>query len=219
MPSSLPLVSARQSATLAGFSPGLLPRRRPSATSSSAPGALLHLPSPAALAPATALPLTLPLPAPPVRRRPNHACHSLRPSLPFPGKHPPTPRASSSSRATSAPTSANASATSPSSSKPPARALTAPSRSQVCCATFPLVGLSQRPLTLPLPLSSPARPVYLTQFRKNFPLVNEEYVKHFTGPQMPARTCVGVASLPGGAWCEVECIAVPGPRKCEPAKL
>ena len=41
---------------------------------------------------------------------------------------------------------------------------------------------------------------------KDFAAFNEVYAKYFT--QKPARSCVGVQSLPKGAICEVEVIAV-----------
>ena len=40
---------------------------------------------------------------------------------------------------------------------------------------------------------------------KDFAAFNEVYARYFT--QKPARSCVGVASLPKGAICEVEVIA------------
>lgn len=41
---------------------------------------------------------------------------------------------------------------------------------------------------------------------KNFAEVNAEYAKHFT--HKPARSTIGVASLPLGAQVEIECIAL-----------
>ncbi len=48
--------------------------------------------------------------------------------------------------------------------------------------------------------------VFITNMA-DFPLVNEEYKKVFKEPY-PARSCVGVASLPLGVQVEIEVIAV-----------
>ncbi len=48
--------------------------------------------------------------------------------------------------------------------------------------------------------------VFITNM-SDFPLVNEEYKKVFKEPY-PARSCVGVASLPLGVQVEIEVIAV-----------
>lgn len=50
--------------------------------------------------------------------------------------------------------------------------------------------------------------VYLTDM-KNFAAVNEVYAKFFNSPY-PARTAIGVASLPLGATVEIEVIAQKG---------
>ncbi|TFK30226.1 Endoribonuclease L-PSP [Coprinopsis marcescibilis] len=48
--------------------------------------------------------------------------------------------------------------------------------------------------------------IYITNFA-DFPALNEVYTEFFNGPVKPARTCVGVASLPFGAIVEIECTA------------
>lgn len=50
--------------------------------------------------------------------------------------------------------------------------------------------------------------VFLTDIN-DFASVNEVYSKFFTAPY-PARSCVGVQSLPKGAKVEIECIAIKG---------
>lgn len=42
---------------------------------------------------------------------------------------------------------------------------------------------------------------------KEFPRVNDEYAKFFTGPTQPARSAVEVSALPKGALIEIEAIA------------
>ncbi|KAF9005458.1 Endoribonuclease L-PSP [Cyathus striatus] len=49
--------------------------------------------------------------------------------------------------------------------------------------------------------------VYMANMQGEFHLMNEVYSEFFEGGKMPARTCVGVASLPFGASMEIECIA------------
>jgi len=50
--------------------------------------------------------------------------------------------------------------------------------------------------------------IYLTNMARDFGMFNDVYTEYFrdVGP-LPARTCIGVAALPMGAFVEVECIA------------
>ncbi|KAH8108853.1 Endoribonuclease L-PSP [Phellopilus nigrolimitatus] len=48
---------------------------------------------------------------------------------------------------------------------------------------------------------------YLKNMDRDFKPMNEVYIDFFEKGKMPARTCVGVASLPLGASVEIECIA------------
>ncbi|KAG2033367.1 Endoribonuclease L-PSP [Suillus americanus] len=49
--------------------------------------------------------------------------------------------------------------------------------------------------------------VYLTNLTRDFSDMNAAYMTFFEENAMPARTCVGVASLPLGASVEIECVA------------
>ncbi|KAF9004810.1 Endoribonuclease L-PSP [Cyathus striatus] len=49
--------------------------------------------------------------------------------------------------------------------------------------------------------------IYMANMQGEFHLMNEVYSEFFEAGKMPARTCVGVASLPFGAAVEIECIA------------
>ncbi|KAG1817295.1 Endoribonuclease L-PSP [Suillus subaureus] len=49
--------------------------------------------------------------------------------------------------------------------------------------------------------------VYLTNLARDFSEMNSVYVRFFEENAMPARTCIGVASLPLGASVEIECVA------------
>ncbi|KAG1865735.1 Endoribonuclease L-PSP [Suillus tomentosus] len=49
--------------------------------------------------------------------------------------------------------------------------------------------------------------VYLTNLTADFSEMNRAYMAFFDEQAMPARTCVGVASLPLGASVEIECVA------------
>ncbi|KAG2138822.1 Endoribonuclease L-PSP [Suillus cothurnatus] len=49
--------------------------------------------------------------------------------------------------------------------------------------------------------------VYLTNLTMDFSEMNRAYMEFFDENAMPARTCVGVASLPLGASVEIECVA------------
>lgn len=49
--------------------------------------------------------------------------------------------------------------------------------------------------------------VYLTNLARDFSDMNSVYLMFFEENAMPARTCVGVATLPLGASVEIECVA------------
>jgi len=49
--------------------------------------------------------------------------------------------------------------------------------------------------------------VYLTNIRDDFGAMNDAYGRFFR--VAPARTCIGVASLPLGACVQIECVALP----------
>ncbi|KAJ8592282.1 Endoribonuclease L-PSP [Rhizopogon salebrosus TDB-379] len=49
--------------------------------------------------------------------------------------------------------------------------------------------------------------VYLTNMSRDFTDMNGVYKEFFDTSAMPARTCIGVASLPLGACVEIECMA------------
>ncbi|KIJ44803.1 hypothetical protein M422DRAFT_167709, partial [Sphaerobolus stellatus SS14] len=49
--------------------------------------------------------------------------------------------------------------------------------------------------------------IYLTNMQRDFAPMNEAYAEFFDKDSMPARTCVGVATLPMGADFEMECVA------------
>lgn len=49
--------------------------------------------------------------------------------------------------------------------------------------------------------------IYLTNLARDFSEMNSVYVRFFEENAMPARTCIGVASLPLGASVEIECVA------------
>ncbi|KAG2339968.1 Endoribonuclease L-PSP [Suillus weaverae] len=49
--------------------------------------------------------------------------------------------------------------------------------------------------------------VYLTNLTRDFSDMNSVYISFFEENAMPARTCIGVASLPLGASVEIECVA------------
>ncbi|KAH7919353.1 Endoribonuclease L-PSP [Leucogyrophana mollusca] len=49
--------------------------------------------------------------------------------------------------------------------------------------------------------------IYLTNMSKDFTPMNEVYATFFKAGEMPARTCIGVSSLPMGADVEIECFA------------
>jgi len=49
--------------------------------------------------------------------------------------------------------------------------------------------------------------IYLSNLPRDFQAMNEVYIQFFDKESLPARTCIGVASLPLGADVEIECIA------------
>ncbi|KAF8518826.1 Endoribonuclease L-PSP [Hysterangium stoloniferum] len=49
--------------------------------------------------------------------------------------------------------------------------------------------------------------IYLTNMQRDFGPMNEVYAEFFDKENMPARTCIGVSTLPMGADVEVECVA------------
>jgi 2-iminobutanoate/2-iminopropanoate deaminase len=49
--------------------------------------------------------------------------------------------------------------------------------------------------------------VFLTDLKRDFPTMNEEYAAHFKGPTAPARQTVQVSALPLGSPIEISCIA------------
>lgn len=50
--------------------------------------------------------------------------------------------------------------------------------------------------------------IFLTDLKKDFGPLNEEYAKRFNSPTPPARQTVQVAELPKGSPVEISCIAV-----------
>ena len=52
-----------------------------------------------------------------------------------------------------------------------------------------------------------AASVFLTEFDKDFAAMNEVYATYFADDRRPARTCVGVTGLAGGARVEIDVIA------------
>ena len=54
--------------------------------------------------------------------------------------------------------------------------------------------------------------VYLTDFQRDYALMNDTYLTYFEAGRLPARTCVGVTALAVGALVEIDLIARhPGP--------
>ncbi|KAG2130261.1 Endoribonuclease L-PSP [Suillus clintonianus] len=49
--------------------------------------------------------------------------------------------------------------------------------------------------------------IYLANMSRDYSEMNKVYQSFFDANAMPARTCVGVASLPLGASVEIECVA------------
>ncbi|ESK84082.1 YjgF-like protein [Moniliophthora roreri MCA 2997] len=49
--------------------------------------------------------------------------------------------------------------------------------------------------------------IYLTNMERDFGPMNEVYAEFFDKDRMPARTCIGVCTLPMGACFEIECMA------------
>lgn len=50
--------------------------------------------------------------------------------------------------------------------------------------------------------------VYITQFKRDYALMNEVYQSYFPTDRLPARTCVGVTGLAVDALVEIDMVAV-----------
>ncbi len=48
---------------------------------------------------------------------------------------------------------------------------------------------------------------YLTRFEQDYGPMNEAYRAYFPKDRLPARTCIGVTGLAGGALVEIDCVA------------
>ncbi|GAA6064617.1 hypothetical protein JCM10212_006571 [Sporobolomyces blumeae] len=56
--------------------------------------------------------------------------------------------------------------------------------------------------------------IYLSKYKEDFDVMNKAYVAAFPpGSRLPARTCIGVASLPKDTDVEITCTAVRGSSK------
>ncbi|MEM1048759.1 MAG: RidA family protein [Pseudomonadota bacterium] len=49
--------------------------------------------------------------------------------------------------------------------------------------------------------------VFLTEFERDYAVMNETYRRYFPADRLPARTCVGVTALAVGALVEIDLIA------------
>ena len=49
--------------------------------------------------------------------------------------------------------------------------------------------------------------VYLTEFERDYELMNNTYQSYFSPNRLPARTCIGVTALARGALVEIDMIA------------
>ncbi|XXK28423.1 RidA family protein [Arenicellales bacterium nBUS_45] len=49
--------------------------------------------------------------------------------------------------------------------------------------------------------------VYLTEFKRDFELMNDVYCSYFPSDRLPARTCIGVTGLARDALVEVDMVA------------
>lgn len=49
--------------------------------------------------------------------------------------------------------------------------------------------------------------VYLTEFARDYPAMNEAYASYFSAERRPARTCVGVTGLAREALVEIDLVA------------
>ena len=49
--------------------------------------------------------------------------------------------------------------------------------------------------------------VYLTEFGRDFPAMNEAYQAYFPADRLPARSCIGVTELAVGALVEIDMMA------------
>ncbi len=50
--------------------------------------------------------------------------------------------------------------------------------------------------------------IFLTNLKEDFISMNDEYIKHFKGPDYPARQTIGVAALPLNSPIEISAIAL-----------
>jgi len=49
--------------------------------------------------------------------------------------------------------------------------------------------------------------IYLTEFERDYAVMNDTYRTYFPTDRLPARTCIGVTALAVGALVEIDCIA------------
>ncbi|MEO0790964.1 MAG: RidA family protein [Pseudomonadota bacterium] len=49
--------------------------------------------------------------------------------------------------------------------------------------------------------------IYLTEFERDYAVMNDTYRTYFQTDRLPARTCIGVTALAVGALVEIDCIA------------
>ncbi|HJO75136.1 MAG TPA: RidA family protein [Rhodospirillales bacterium] len=49
--------------------------------------------------------------------------------------------------------------------------------------------------------------VYLTEFERDYQVMNEAYASYFPADRRPARTCIGVTALAVGALVEIDMVA------------
>jgi len=49
--------------------------------------------------------------------------------------------------------------------------------------------------------------IYLTQFERDYPLLNQTYVQYFETGKLPGRTTIGVTALAVGALVEIDLVA------------
>lgn len=48
---------------------------------------------------------------------------------------------------------------------------------------------------------------YLTEFERDYAIMNDTYRSYFPAGRLPARTCIGVTGLARGAIVEIDCVA------------
>jgi 2-iminobutanoate/2-iminopropanoate deaminase len=49
--------------------------------------------------------------------------------------------------------------------------------------------------------------IFLTEFERDYPAMNQAYRSYFPADRLPARTCIGVTALARKALVEIDCIA------------